>query len=104
MILVTIVNNFNAVIEMTECLTQQRHLKLRALVPEKLKSATDSDLRLSLISLKNTQSAIAIHVMKIESELSKRGVSKYIIHQERDTESPKKNLDEDAADEITLFT
>jgi len=89
---------------MTDCLTQQRHLKFHALLPEKLKSATDSDLRLSLISLKNTQSALAVHVMKIEGELSNRGVSKYIIHQDRDTESSKKNLDADAADEIILFT
>lgn len=69
---------------MTECLTHQRHLKLHALLPEKVKSATDIDLRLSLISLKNTQSALAVHVMKIERELSNRGVSKYIIHQDRD--------------------
>lgn len=69
----------------TQSLAHQKHLKLHALVPEKVKKATDSDLRLSLISLKNTQSAIAVHVMNIERELKHRGVSKYIIHQSRDT-------------------
>ena len=81
----TIVTSCEAVIETTECLTQQKHLKLHALLPDKVKYASDSDLRLSLISLKNTQSALGVHVTKIEKELSNRGVSKYIIHQERDT-------------------
>ena len=73
------------VIETTECLTNPKNLKLHALIPERVKSATNNDLRLSLVSLKNTQAALAVHVMKIERELANRGVSKYIIHQERST-------------------
>jgi len=85
MILVTIVNNLWMVLDTTETLTDHKNLKLQALLPEKVKSATDTDLRLSLISLKNTQSAIGVHVVRIERELTNRGVSKYIIHQDRDT-------------------
>jgi hypothetical protein len=68
----------------TQSLTHEKHLKLHAILPEKVKIATNNDLRLSLISLKNTQSAIGVHVSKIERELKNRGVSKYIIHQGRD--------------------
>ena len=66
-------------------LTHSKHLKFRALLPDKVKSATDADLRLSLVSLKNALSAISVHVSRIEQELENRHVSKYIIHQERDT-------------------
>jgi hypothetical protein len=66
-------------------LNHQRHMKFQAILPDRVKSATDSDLRLSLVSLKNAQSALAVHVMRIERELTSRNVSKYIIHQERDT-------------------
>jgi hypothetical protein len=45
---------------------------------------SDSDLRLSLVSLKNSQAAIGVHIARIEKELSDRGVSRYIIHSDRD--------------------
>jgi len=73
------------VMETTANLADQRHLKFQAILPDRVKSATDSDLRLSLVSLKNAESVIAVHVKRIEQELTSRKVSKYIIHQERDT-------------------
>jgi hypothetical protein len=74
-----------AVIETSGKLEQQKNLKFHALIPGRVTSATDNDLRLSLISLKNAQSAIGVHVSRIEHELEHRHVSKYIIHQGRDT-------------------
>ena len=44
---------------------------------------SDSDLRLSLVSLKNSQATIGVHIARIEKELTDRGVSKYIIHPDR---------------------
>ena len=73
------------VMETTVNLEHQRHLRFQAILPDRVKSATDSDLRLSLVSLKNAESVIAVHVKRIEQELTSRKVSKYIIHQERDT-------------------
>ena len=73
------------VMETTVNLEHQRHLRFQAIFPDRVKSATDSDLRLSLVSLKNAESVIAVHVKRIEQELTSRKVSKYIIHQERDT-------------------
>ena len=73
------------VMRTTMNLEHQRHLRFHAILPDRVKSATDSDLRLSLVSLKNAESVIAVHVKRIEQELTSRKVSKYIIHQERDT-------------------
>lgn len=44
---------------------------------------SNRDLRLSLVSLKNSQAAIAVHIARIEKELADRKVSKYIIHPDR---------------------
>ena len=66
-------------------MTHQRELKLHVILPQSNIEATDIDLRLSLVTLKNVQSVVAVHASKIEKELKKRGVSKYIIHQGRDT-------------------
>ncbi|MFX1561157.1 MAG: hypothetical protein ACFFBL_11265, partial [Promethearchaeota archaeon] len=67
------------VMETIANLTHQRHLKFQAILPDRVRSATDNDLRLSLVSLKNAESVIAVHVMRIEQELTNRKVSKYII-------------------------
>jgi hypothetical protein len=80
-----IVTKHKMVMEMTANYVHPRHLKFQAILPNSVRSATDNDLRLSLVSLKNAKSAIAVHAMRIEQELSSRKVSKYIIHQERDT-------------------
>lgn len=77
--------HLTVVIETTESLSLHKHLRFQTLIPERVKAASDNDLRLSLVSLKNAQSAISVHVMRIERELSSRNVSKYIIHQERDS-------------------
>lgn len=70
---------------MSEALTDQRKLKFNVVLPQRESNASDIDLRLSLVTLKNVQSVVAVHTSKIERELKKRGVSKYIMHQSRDT-------------------
>jgi len=54
------------------------------ILPQKGIRNSDSDLRLSLVSLKNSQAAMGVHIARIEKELSDRRVSRYIIHQDRD--------------------
>ena len=73
------------VVVMSEALTDQRKLKFNVVLPQSEVNASDIDLRLSLVTLKNVQSVVAVHTSKIERELKKRGVSKYIMHQSRDT-------------------
>ncbi len=70
---------------MNETMTHYRRLKLHILIPKNNFDASNVDLRLSLVTLKNVQSVVAFYASKIEKELKKRGVSKYIIHQSRDT-------------------
>jgi hypothetical protein len=53
------------------------------ILPQKGSGNTNSELRLSLVSLKNSQAAIGVHIARIERELADRRVSQYIIHQER---------------------
>ena len=43
------------------------------ILPRKLSEHTDSDLRLMLVSLKNTTVAASVHAIKIERELKNRG-------------------------------
>jgi hypothetical protein len=59
-------------------------LKLHVILPQSTIDATDIDLRLSLVSLKNIQSVVTVHAIKIERELERRGVSKHILHQDRE--------------------
>jgi hypothetical protein len=73
------------VITMSKALMHQREIKFNVVLPQSTIEASDTDLRLSLITLKNLESVVAVHTSKIERELKKRGVSKYIIHQQRDT-------------------
>ncbi|MDH4213865.1 MAG: hypothetical protein OEV85_08085 [Candidatus Thorarchaeota archaeon] len=54
------------------------------ILPHRGVKDSDSDLRLSLVSLKNSQAAIAVHIARIEKELADRGVSRYIIHPDRE--------------------
>ena len=70
---------------MSDTLTHFRKLKLYVVLPKSNRDASDADLRLSLVTLKNMQFVVAFYASKIEKELKKRGVSKYIIHQSRDT-------------------
>jgi hypothetical protein len=43
------------------------------LLPKRLKTESDVDLRLQLVSLKNAESALVVHIKRIERELEKRG-------------------------------
>jgi hypothetical protein len=70
---------------MSEELTQYHKLTLHAIIPRSKSDASDADLRLSLVTLKNVHFVVAFYISKIEKELKKRGVSKYIIHQSRDS-------------------
>ncbi|MHA2024784.1 MAG: hypothetical protein ACW98U_02690 [Candidatus Thorarchaeota archaeon] len=70
---------------MSETMTHYRRLKLHVIIPKSNLDASDVDLRMSLVTLKNVQRVVAFYESKIEKELKKRGVSKYIIHQSRDT-------------------
>ncbi|MHA1948394.1 MAG: hypothetical protein ACW99G_07655 [Candidatus Thorarchaeota archaeon] len=70
---------------MEDRLTHYQKLKLQAIIPRKKAIVSDGDLRMSLVTLKNAQSVLGFHISRIEKELKKRGVSKYIIHQSRDT-------------------
>lgn len=77
---------------MSRASTQQRQFKFSVVLPQSSVHATDIDLRLSLVTLKNIQSVVAVHASKIEKELKKRGVSKYIIHQCRDTKQERNGI------------
>jgi len=72
--------------------THQREFKFNVVLPQSTVHASDIDLRLSLVTLKNIQAVVAVHVSKIEKELKKRGVSKYIIHQCRDTKKERNGI------------
>jgi hypothetical protein len=60
-----------------------RVYSFKAILPQRGLGDTDRDLRLSLVSLKNSQAAIGVHIARIEKELEERKVSKYIIHPDR---------------------
>lgn len=49
------------------------------ILPRKLSEHNDSDLRLMLVSLKNTTVAASVHIHRIERELEKRGSKLTII-------------------------
>ena len=70
---------------MSKVQAPNRDLKLHVILPRSTIDATDIDLRLSLVTLKNAQEVVTVYTKKIERELEKRGVSKYIIHQHRDS-------------------
>jgi hypothetical protein len=55
----------------------------QVILPKRGLKDSDRDLRLSLVSLKNSQAAIGVHIARIEKELADRKTSKYIIHQDR---------------------
>jgi len=49
------------------------------ILPRKLSEHTDSDLKLMLVSLKNTTIAASVHIRKIERELKERGCNLTIL-------------------------
>jgi len=43
------------------------------MLPNSIRTESDNDLRLELVSLKNAQVTVAVHIQRIERELAKRG-------------------------------
>jgi hypothetical protein len=56
-----------------------RRRSFNVFLPRKLSEHTESDLKLMLISLKNTLSVSTVHIGRIEGELKKRGCSLSIL-------------------------
>lgn len=54
------------------------------LLPERLKTDSDTDLRFQLVSLKNAESALVVHIKRIERELEKRGSHTQILGYHRE--------------------
>jgi len=57
----------------TDYVSRWRTHAFRVILPRKLSEHTDSDLKLMLVSLKNTAIATTVHTQRIERELQKRG-------------------------------
>ncbi|MFX0046027.1 MAG: hypothetical protein ACFE8Z_09280 [Candidatus Hermodarchaeota archaeon] len=47
----------------------------RVVLPRRLSEEKESDLKLMLVSLKNTRVATSVHIQRIEKELKRRGCS-----------------------------
>jgi hypothetical protein len=56
----------------------RRH-SFNVFLPRKLSEHTENDLKLMLVSLKNTLSVSTVHIARIERELKKRGCSMSIL-------------------------
>lgn len=54
------------------------------LLPKRLKTDSDADLRFQLVSLKNAESALVVHIKRIERELEKRGSHTQILGYHRE--------------------
>jgi hypothetical protein len=74
------IKKVNAVASTTDA---PRAHNFQAILPQRGLRDSNRDLRLSLVSLKNSQAAIGVHIARIEKELERRKVSKYIIHPDR---------------------
>ncbi|MHA2379232.1 MAG: hypothetical protein ACXADO_03125 [Candidatus Thorarchaeota archaeon] len=57
---------------MGEVATWRKHA-FKVVLPRKLSEHTESDLKLMLVSLKNTRVVTSVHIQRIERELKKRG-------------------------------
>lgn len=56
-----------------------RRLAIPVLLPNSIRKDTDNDLRLELVSLKNAQVAVTVHIQRIERELARRGSHRQIL-------------------------
>jgi hypothetical protein len=56
----------------------RRH-SFNVFLPRKLSEHSESDLKIMLVSLKNTLSVSTVHIVRIERELKKRGCSMSIL-------------------------
>ncbi len=61
-----------------------RKHSFNVLLPKRLKTDTDSALRFQLISLKNSEAALVVHIRRIERELKRRGAHTQILGHPRD--------------------
>lgn len=60
-------------VDRTSSISTWRKHAFNVILPRKLSEHSDSDLRLMLVSLKNTSVAVSVHIQRIERELRKRG-------------------------------
>lgn len=56
-----------------------RRLAIPVLLPNSIRKDNDNDLRLELVSLKNAQVAVTVHIQRIERELARRGSHRQIL-------------------------
>jgi hypothetical protein len=61
-----------------------RKYSFPVLLPKRLKTDSDADLRFQLVSLKNAESALVVHIKRIERELEKRGSHTQILGYHRE--------------------
>jgi len=64
--------------EKVEAIDGRMH-SLKVILPKKLSTHSDCDLKLMLVSLKNTMVTGAVHISRIEKELRRRGIEPSIL-------------------------
>jgi len=68
--------------KMTEAISGRKHT-LNVILPKKVSTHTDSELKLMLVTLKNAMVASSVHISRIEKELKERGVDSRILSSPR---------------------
>nr|KXH75706.1 MAG: hypothetical protein AM325_16020 [Candidatus Thorarchaeota archaeon SMTZ1-45] len=68
------------------------------IIPRRTSSNTDAELRLMLVTLKNTVIASSVHISRIENELRKRGKSSRILSSARANSVSEFEIEEDTGD------
>jgi len=80
---------------MTDVISGRKHT-LNVILPRKINTHTDSELKLMLVTLKNAMVASSVHISRIEKELKERGTDPRILSSPRS--DPMSDLDEDTGD------
>ncbi|MFX1367799.1 MAG: hypothetical protein ACFFAY_04300 [Promethearchaeota archaeon] len=57
----------------------------KAIIPRRLSEHSESELKLMLVSLKNVRNTSAVHILRIEKELKKRGCQPSILARRGET-------------------
>ncbi|MFW9976268.1 MAG: hypothetical protein ACFFDQ_13435 [Candidatus Thorarchaeota archaeon] len=83
--------------KMSRGMSGQKH-SFKVILPEKVNAHTDHELRLMLVSLKNTIVASSVHISRIENELRKRGKVSSILENARLVPLDELEIDEDFGD------
>jgi hypothetical protein len=68
--------------DMTEGISGRKHT-LNVILPRKISTHTNSELKLMLVTLKNAMVASSVHISKIEKELKERGIDSRILSSPR---------------------